>query len=170
MMKRYSVLAALVSALLVAIVVAPGLTRAQSAPQEVSITLTEFTITPNNFTAAVGQPVRFTVNNTGKFPHSISFTKDGKFLTVFAQPIKAGASGVADFTFPSAGTWQMYCPVSSHAEQGMTGTVLVLTAGAPGMPSTGQPDGNLVAPAGVLAAGLVAVGLFVRRRWSRRAS
>jgi len=165
-MKRFSAFGLLLAAALLAVVLAPGLVRAQATPQDISVTLTEFTITPNSFTVMQGQPVRFSVTNTGKFPHSISFTKDGKFLTVFAKPINGGTTGVAEFTFEEAGTWQMYCPVANHAEQGMTGQVVVMAAGvagAPGMPSTGQPGAGLLIVVGLFGLALAAAGVIGRR-------
>lgn len=166
-MRRYAPLAILAGVALLTLLLS-GVTRAQAAPQDMTITLSEFSLSPDHFTATQGQPIRFTVNNIGKFPHSVSFVKDGKFLTVFAQPIAAGQSGVAEFTFEEAGSWTMYCPVSTHAERGMTGTVTVLTTGAPGMPTTGQPLGLGTLLAGLLAVGLLTAGLLVRRRGAGR--
>lgn len=169
-MKRYWTLGFLAGLALLVALVAPGLAQAQTAPQDVAITLNEFSITPNTLTVMQGQPVHFTVTNIGKFPHSVSFTKDGQFLTVFAAPIAAGKSGSADFIFEQAGTWTMYCPVSTHAEHGMTGQVTVLAAGAePGMPTTGAV-GSLSASlllVAALALGVFATGVMLRRRTVR---
>ncbi len=166
-MKRYSMVGFLICAALLVLLV-PGRAGAQAAPQEMTLNVSEFAITPDTFTATAGQPIHFTVNNTGKFPHSVSFVKDGTFLTVFAAPIAAGKSGVADFTFEEAGMWEMYCPVSNHAERGMTGMVTVLSNGAPGMPTTGQPDTSTMWLAGGLGLLLLAGGLFARRQWAHR--
>lgn len=168
-MKRSTTFGLLVCAALLALLVAPGLSRAQAASQQISLTVSEFQISPNTITVTQGQPVHFTVNNTGKFPHSISFEKNGKFLTVFAKPIAAGQTGEADFTFEESGNWVMFCPVATHAENGMTGQALVLAAGStPGMPSTGQPEDQITLFAAIAALALLAGGFVVRRRWAER--
>jgi uncharacterized cupredoxin-like copper-binding protein len=163
-MKRLTIFGMLALAALLAAFGFSSRAAAQT-PQQVNLTLSEFMISPMSFTAQAGQVVHFNVTNAGKFPHSVSFVYEGKFSTLFKTPIPAGQTGSADFVFPEAGAWQMYCPVGQHAENGMTGQVTILTAaGAPGMPSTGAPGGTGFAlPAG-LALALMGVGLFVRRR------
>ena len=170
-MKRFSVMGFAAFALVGALLFAPGFVGAQASPQVVQIQLSEFAFSPNTFTAVAGQPVHIEVTNTGKFPHSMSFEKNGKFLNVFAQPIPGGKTATADFTFEEAGAWQMFCPVSNHAERGMTGTVTVLTAGAPGMPTTGGGLGDgLWLLGGLLGIILLANGLLLRRRLGGRTS
>jgi uncharacterized cupredoxin-like copper-binding protein len=162
-MRRILSAGALALAGLLLVTLAPSLARAQT-PQTVNLTVTEFMITPMNFTATAGQPVHFTVTNTGKFPHSITFAKGTKFVTLFKTPIPSGASGTDDFIFPEAGTWQMYCPVGQHAEAGMTGSVQVLTAGTPGMPTTGMPTEVWMPLLALFALALTGAGLLLRQR------
>ena len=165
-MRRFYVAA--LSALLLALLGTAG-AQAQT-PQVVNLSVTEFMITPNTFTVTQNQPVHFVVTNTGKFPHSITFAYETKFITLFKTPIKAGESGEADFTFSEAGTWQMYCPVGQHAEAGMTGVVQVTSTSAPGMPTTGAADSTGIAGLGLLALGLVGTGVLLRRRRPARAA
>jgi plastocyanin len=167
-MRRYLTVALPLCAAFLAVLLAPGLIRAQAAPQTVTLTVTEFSISPADLTVVQGQTVHFVVNNTGKFPHSISFQKDGKVLNVFAAPIPGGKSGEADFTFEESGTWIMFCPVANHAERGMTGMAMVTALNAPGMPTTGQPADQSVLLAGLLGLALLAGGLVVRRRQAGR--
>ena len=163
-MKRLTIFGVLALAALLAAFGFSGRAAAQT-PQQVNLTLSEFMINPMTFTAQAGQVVHFNVTNAGKFPHSVTFVYDGKFTTLFKAPIAAGQTGSADFVFSEAGTWQMFCPVGQHAENGMTGQVTVLTAaGAPGMPSTGAPAGSEFAAPVALALALIGVGFFVRRR------
>jgi len=162
-MRRILSAGALALAGLLLVTLAPSLVRAQT-PQTVNLSLTEFMITPMNFTVTAGQPVHFTVTNTGKFPHSVTFTRGTTFVTLFKTPIPAGASGTDDFVFPEAGTWQMYCPVAQHAEAGMTGAVLVLAAGAPGMPTTGMPAEVWMPLLALFALALMGTGLLLRQR------
>src|SRR5690349_1519397 len=163
-MKHTLALGLLACAALAFALAGPGPVAAQA--QTMNVTVSEFTITPDTFTVTVGQPVHFVVTNTGKFPHSLTFAKGAKFITLFAANIAAGQTGMADFTFPEAGTWTMYCPVDSHAERGMTGQVTVLAAGAPGMPTTGRPAPNPAAWLGLLSLALLTAGVLVQRRRS----
>src|SRR5437763_12713598 len=114
-MKRYSILGLVICATLLAALAAPALTQAQSSAQDVTITLNEFAFSPSTITVTQGRTVHFVANNTGKFPHNISFDMKGQMMMVFAQPIKGGSSGEADFTFNDAGTFKIFCPVDSHA-------------------------------------------------------
>lgn len=171
-MKRFAVWGVLLGTALLAVLLAPGLTRAQAAPQQVMITFSEFAFSPSNVTVTQGRPIQFVATNGGKYPHNISFKYDGKSSAVFAQPIRGGQSATADYTFNEAGTWEMYCPVGNHAAMGMVGKITVLAAAAPvvepGMPTTGQPTGFLF-PAGLVGLALSVGGLFARRRLARRA-
>ena len=167
-MKRFAVWGVLLGMALLAVLVAPGISRAQAAPQQVMITFSEFAFSPNSITVTAGQPVQFMTTNGGKFPHNISFKHNGETYTVFAQPIKGGQPGMAEFTFDEAGTWEMYCPVGNHAAQGMVGQVTVLAATAPvaqpGMPSTGQGTTGWLVPGALVGLVLLAGGLISRRR------
>jgi uncharacterized cupredoxin-like copper-binding protein len=169
LMKRYLTLGILALAALAAAILAPAFAAAQTE-QTINLTLSEFMIMPGSFTVPLGQPVHFVVTNTGKFPHSVTFSKGGKFITLFGANLAPGTSGEADFTFTEAGTWTMYCPVDSHAERGMTGQVTVLAAGAPGMPTTGQADPGPLPWLLLLGLVLVNGGLLLRRRFASRAA
>lgn len=170
-MKRYAPFGILTFVALLALfglLAAPALTQAQSSTQEVSMTLSEFAISPSNVTFTQGQAIHFSVTNTGKFPHNVTFMKDGKILDVFAAPLKGGQSGTADFTFGEAGNWDMYCPVGNHAAKGMVGQALVLSASTPGMPSTGHADEGLLLAAGIFGMALLGSGLAARRLMAKR--
>ncbi len=166
-MKRFALWGVLLAAALFAVLLAPGLTRAQAAPQQVNITFSEFAFSPNDITVTQGRPIQFIATNSGKFPHNISFKYEGKTSTVFASPIRGGQPAMAEYTFADAGTWEMFCPVGNHAAMGMVGKITVLAAGAsatePGMPTTGQPSDSLI-PAGLVGLALLVGGLFARRR------
>ena len=46
---------------------------AATPAQQVTLSLSEFAITPSTFTVQQGQPVTFTAKNVGKFPHNVTF-------------------------------------------------------------------------------------------------
>jgi len=154
----------------------PGLAAAdapqQATPQQISINMSEFAFSPASFTATQGQPVEVTVHNVGKFPHNVAFELDSQNINqkIFASNIAAGQSATATFTFTTAGTWRMYCPVDSHAQRGMVGTVAVLAPGA--LPQTGAGGmANLSGLGGGAAiVGLLAGAVLLQRRARSRRS
>jgi uncharacterized cupredoxin-like copper-binding protein len=83
---------------------------------EVAVTLTEFTIDmPTELPAG---PTTFTVTNDGEFPHSIEIEGEGVEAALEAN-LEPGDSGTLEVDL-APGTYEVYCPVGNHAEQGMT--------------------------------------------------
>ncbi|HEV7213715.1 MAG TPA: cupredoxin domain-containing protein [Chloroflexota bacterium] len=153
--------------MLCSLVLAPW---AAAAPaQQVTLSLSEFAITPSTFTVQQGQPVTFTAKNVGKFPHNVTFelTSQSMKETLFAANLTAGQTMTATYTFPAAGTWTMFCPVDSHEEKGMKGTVDVVAAAPASLPQSG--GGGMAATPGWTAAlalvlAVVALGWQLRLR------
>ncbi|MBX6342417.1 MAG: cupredoxin domain-containing protein, partial [Thermomicrobiaceae bacterium] len=123
----------------VGLVVALGLVAALSllvgplgagAAQSVTLDETEFKITPNTLTATVGEPVTFTVTNSGKLQHNITVELESRGIeqTLFDANLQPGETKTATYTFSQAGEWEMYCPVGQHRQAGMTGTIMVQAA------------------------------------------
>lgn len=166
-MKRRFEVALVLGIVLLALLVSPGSLHAQGTSQEVTFTLSEFTISPSTITVKAGTPVHFTMTNTGKYPHTVTFMKDSTMATLTAKPLAGGETASADYTFDTAGTWEMHCPVGNHAAQGMVGQVVVTAAdvvSAPGMPTTGQPENLFMLASGLLGLVLLSGGLIARRR------
>lgn len=143
----------LAMAWLASMLLIPAFVLAQEG-QNVSITLTEFQITPSEVTVQAGTPVRFTVQNAGTVEHNfvVELEDEGIEQQLFAMNLKPGETRTADYTFPEAGSWEMYCPVDGHKDHGMMGDLEVTSSTQVGMPSTGQGS-----PVGVLLLGLVAL-------------
>lgn len=155
----------LVVAMLSSLLFAPFAVAAPA--QQVTISLSEFAITPSSFTVQQGQPVTFTVKNVGKFPHNVAFTLASQNLkeTLFTANLTAGQTMTATYTFPAAGTWTMFCPVDSHEAKGMKGSVDVVAATPSTLPQSG--GGGMATTPGwtaalALAMGVVALGWKLR--------
>jgi plastocyanin len=152
-------------ALLCSLLFAPW---AAAAPaQQVTLSLSEFAITPSTFTVQQGQPVTFTATNVGKFPHNVTFelTAQNMKETLFTANLTAGQTMTATYTFSAAGAWTMYCPVDSHEARGMKGTVDVVAAAPATLPQTG--GGGMAATPGWTAALALVLGV-VALGWQRR--
>ena len=82
----------------------------------------QFVITPNVIKVSAGQSVTLNVTNDGTMTHG--FTVPG--LNVSSPFLPPGQSYTLKFTAPSAaGNYTYYCPVDSHRELGMVGTLVV---------------------------------------------
>ena len=137
-----------------------------------TVVMTEFAFNPNALTVSAGRDT-FTLQNGGRFPHNLHIEGNGVSLDVKPDgPVAGGDSFTGAVNLP-AGTYQIWCPVGTHREQGMVGTMTV-AAGAAGaaaqvptaLPRTGDADPGLPIQgiATAFGAGLIAAGVFLARR------
>ncbi len=89
--------------------------------QDITITATDFKFDPNTINATAGQTINVTLVNKGSATHTF-VVKDAGNFKISAD---AGQSTKGTFTAPAAGTYQFICDVPGHAEQGMTGQLIV---------------------------------------------
>lgn len=92
-----------------------------AAPMQIAMNGTEFAFSPSTLNAKVGQTVKITLTNNGKFPHNLSFPD----LNVATKTISPGEKDTIAFTPDKAGTYTYLCTVPGHADRGMTGTLTV---------------------------------------------
>ena len=99
-----------------------------------SISESEFKLSPASASVAPGST--FTVKNDGKVTHALEIElKNGEVKT---KPLSPGQS--VDVKAPAkAGTYDMYCPIDHHKQQGMTGK---LTVGGSSTDSSGGGGGG----------------------------
>lgn len=82
---------------------------------EVEVALTEFEIQmPSELPA--GQTV-FIISNTGEFPHNFEIEGNGIEMEL-EENLQGGEQGTLTVDL-QAGTYEIYCPVGDHADQGM---------------------------------------------------
>lgn len=124
------VVIALASALVGTLVVS---SFAAGQGQRIEVELTEFSITPSAITVTAGEPVTFVVSNTGGAPHNLAFVLEGQGIefVLFESNLQGGETREATVTFDTPGEWVMYCPVGSHRQLGMEGTLTVQAAAEP---------------------------------------
>jgi LPXTG-motif cell wall-anchored protein len=160
------------------ILVAAGLlTIAGGAPavyaqSTTTVVLAEFTFTPDRLVVPAGRDT-FALQNNGRFPHNVHIEGNGLSVDVKPDGPVAGGESFSGAVTLGPGTYQVWCPVGNHREQGMIGTLTVAGAAAGGaaqvplaLPRTGDANDSLwIAQAGI-GAGLLLVGAgwFVRRR------
>ncbi len=92
---------------------------------EVTMDTGEFFFAPNTLEVEPGQTVELTLTNSeGEMPHDFVIDE----LNVQSAEIEMGEETVVTFTVPetAAGeTYEFYCSVGEHRENGMVGTLVV---------------------------------------------
>ncbi len=142
----------------------PALALAQTS-QQVNISLKEFMINPPKITVTQGQSVQFTVTNNGTEEHNFTVeSKQGDEEKLFDMNLKPSETRTAEYTFPTAGDWEMYCPLEDHKDHGMKGDLEVLSSAPGGMPSTGGQSYLSLLLVAFFGAGLLGGGLIVRKQ------
>jgi uncharacterized cupredoxin-like copper-binding protein len=93
---------------------------------------TEFKLSPSSVTLSKPGTYTFKAENKGSTQHSLEI--EGKGLksegseggeAELEQVLNPGQSGVLTVTFQRLGTYEMYCPVDGHEQEGMKGVVVV---------------------------------------------
>jgi uncharacterized cupredoxin-like copper-binding protein len=107
-----------------------------AAQRTITVSETEFSLTPN--VVDIGQPgtVAFRVRNIGQIAHALEI--EGQGVHDETEAIQPGQSATLTIRLSKAGSYEMYCPIDSHESKGMKGTVKVAgTSGAGGMQTGG---------------------------------
>jgi uncharacterized cupredoxin-like copper-binding protein len=147
---------------LAAVLLIPSFALAQDG-QELDITLSEFKITPSSATVSAGQMVHITVHNGGTVPHNLVVELEDRGIEqhLFDTNLMPGETRTADYTFPVAGDWEMYCPVDDHKGHGMMGEIEVTSATPSGMPGTGNSSLSELWLSGMVALVFISLGALV---------
>ena len=94
----------------------------------VKVVATEFKFSPANPTIAKAGTVTFSVANEGQAPHALEVEgPNGEAKTGTIEP---GKSEDLEVDLGKAGTYEWYCPIGNHREQGMEGEVKVAEGGS----------------------------------------
>jgi uncharacterized cupredoxin-like copper-binding protein len=108
-----------------------------------TLTETEFKITPATKTIAKGGMITITVKNAGAVVHALTVnTPAGPVSTGNIAP---GASTTLTVDATNAGHYTLFCPIDSHRQLGMVGTLIVgaSTASSGGAPvATSSSSGS----------------------------
>jgi plastocyanin len=142
------------------------------AQSTATVVMQEFSFNPGRMVVSAGRDT-FTLENSGRFPHNVHIEGNGVSLDLKPDgPVPGGESFSGAVNLP-AGTYDIWCPVSNHREQGMTGTLTVAGTAAGGaaqvptaLPRTGDADPGLPVGQAGMVGGLLLLGAgwFVRRR------
>lgn len=81
----------------------------------------DYSFTPASFSVGVGESVKLTLNNVGRFPHNLVVEGVG----VATRTIGGGGSTTLEFTIEEAGSYTIYCGVANHRALGMIGELTI---------------------------------------------
>ena len=104
--------------------------------QRIEVSATDFHFDPPDITAEAGE-VTFVLKNDGQTGHALEI--EGQGVEEETDTIEPGQT--AELTVDlKDGTYEFYCPVDGHKEQGMEGTVTVGAGGGAGSTDTGESE------------------------------
>jgi uncharacterized cupredoxin-like copper-binding protein len=89
----------------------------------VSLSETEFKITPATPAVAKTGTITITVKNSGKVTHALAVVTPAG--VVKTGPIAPGATATLNVNATKAGKYTFYCPIPGHRMLGMQGTLVV---------------------------------------------
>jgi plastocyanin len=110
-----------------------------SALQTIQISEKEYSLNPSSITVPKAGTYAFEVTNDGQTTHALEVEESGGANEEETGDIEPGAKKTIEFTFSAGGSYEMYCPVDGHRQQGMEGAIMV--GGAAGGGRTTSEDG-----------------------------
>jgi PQQ system protein len=108
--------------------------------QTIRISETEFSLNPNTVTLSQPGTYEFEVTNDGQITHALEIEESGDGAEAETGDIGAGESKTLRFTFSGEGSYEMYCPIGNHKDEGMRGTIVVGNAAGGGGTTTDEED------------------------------
>ena len=96
--------------------------------KEISVSATEFSFDPGTIQIDEPGTYTFTLTNDGSTGHALEI--EGQDVEEETETVGAGSSAQLTVTFSKTGTYEFYCPVDGHRDQGMEGELTVGAASA----------------------------------------
>ena len=100
----------------------------EGAAEAIEVSLTDFAISPANPRVESGGQVEFRVRNDGETAHDLEVEGPGT-ETKLASELDPGQSGTLTVDLSEPGSYEWYCPVGNHRENGMEGEITVAGEG-----------------------------------------
>ncbi len=104
---------------------------APAAVWTITVVEREFSLSPNAINLPQAGTVVFRAVNKGTLTHALAV--EGHGVDVDSAQIAPGASKTLKVTLVKGGTYEFYCPVDNHKQQGMEGKLTVGGTAAGGM-------------------------------------
>jgi uncharacterized cupredoxin-like copper-binding protein len=108
--------------------------------QTIQVSENEFSISPASIELPRAGRYEFAVTNDGQISHALNIEESGGGNEVESGDIGPGEKKTVRFTFSGDGSFEMYCPVGNHKDQGMEGTITVGSAAGGTGTTTGETE------------------------------
>jgi plastocyanin len=108
--------------------------------QTIQISEKEFSLNPATVNLSKTGTYEFDVTNDGQVTHALNIEESGGGAEAETGDIGSGETKTVRFTFSAGGSYEMYCPVDGHKDQGMKGTIVVGSAAGSGSTTTGEDE------------------------------
>jgi uncharacterized cupredoxin-like copper-binding protein len=116
-----------------------GTTAPASGGQGISIGESEFKLEPSSVEVHQAGAVTFEVINSGQIDHALEV--EGQGVEEETDTIKPGETAELTVDLFKEGSYEIYCPIDDHRDQGMEGTLTVGTASMAGS-GTSEDEGS----------------------------
>jgi plastocyanin len=93
-----------------------------------TVSETEYKLTPSSVTVASPGTYLVKVVNKGSVTHALEI--EGNGVEEESGDVQAGKTKTFTVDLKTAGTYEMYCPIDGHRDQGMEGKITIGNAGA----------------------------------------
>jgi uncharacterized cupredoxin-like copper-binding protein len=113
-------------------------TSGSGAGQAIEIGETEFALDPSSVQVDQTGTVTFRVTNNGAVDHALEV--DGQGIEEETDTIEPGGSAELTVDLTTEGSYELYCPIGDHREQGMEGELVVGSASAGGGTGTMEDE------------------------------
>lgn len=115
-----------------------------SASQMIQISEREYSLNPSSIVVPKAGTYTFDVTNDGTVTHALTIEQSGGGGSEEETgDISPGSHKTVEFTLSADGSYEMYCPVDGHKQQGMKGTIRVGgSAAGGGTTTTDEDDGG----------------------------
>jgi len=111
--------------------------QSSTASRTIQISEKEFSLTPAKLSVSRPASYAFKAVNNGTTAHALEI--EGNGVQQKTAEIQPGSTATLQVTLAKDGSYEMYCPVDGHKQQGMTGTIVVGKAvSSGGNTTTGQ--------------------------------
>jgi uncharacterized cupredoxin-like copper-binding protein len=117
--------------------------------QTIQVSEKEFSLNPSSIAVPKAGTYAFEVTNDGQMTHALNIEESGGGNEEETGDIAPGSKKTVQFTFSAGGSYEMYCPIDGHRQQGMEGAIMVggaagggTTTSEDGMTTTGEDKGG----------------------------
>jgi len=115
-----------------------GASSSGSGPplQTISLSEKEFSITPKSISVSKAGTYTFDVKNDGQITHALEV--EGNGVEQKTGDIEPGKSATLTVDLSKTGSYEVYCPIDGHRQNGMEASLAVGGAAGGGETSTGE--------------------------------